>query len=81
MAEEVDDIEDLPVVADVASRPLRSVKPQVQSVKRGNSANDIATEQPLVPGTQKIWVKTFGCAHNSSDSEYMAGQLQAYGYR
>jgi len=34
----------------------------------------------IIPGTQKIWVKTWGCAHNSSDSEYMAGQLAAYGY-
>ncbi|KAG2495228.1 hypothetical protein HYH03_006502 [Edaphochlamys debaryana] len=34
-----------------------------------------------VPGTQSVWVKTFGCSHNISDSEYMAGQLQDYGYR
>lgn len=34
-----------------------------------------------IPGTQKIYVKTWGCAHNSSDSEYMAGQLAAYGYK
>lgn len=33
-----------------------------------------------IPGTQKIYVKTWGCAHNSSDSEYMAGQLAAFGY-
>ena len=26
-------------------------------------------------------MKTFGCSHNHSDSEFMAGQLQAYGYR
>lgn len=26
-------------------------------------------------------MKTWGCAHNSSDSEYMAGQLAAYGYK
>lgn len=31
-------------------------------------------------GTHKIYVKTWGCAHNSSDSEYMAGQLAAKGY-
>lgn len=31
-------------------------------------------------GTQTIFVKTWGCTHNSSDSEYMAGQLAAYGY-
>lgn len=34
-----------------------------------------------IPGTQKICVQTWGCAHNSSDSEYMAGQLAAYGYK
>ena len=28
----------------------------------------------------KVFVKTWGCAHNSSDSEYMAGQLAAQGY-
>ncbi|PNH05950.1 Threonylcarbamoyladenosine tRNA methylthiotransferase [Tetrabaena socialis] len=33
-----------------------------------------------VPGTEAVWVKTFGCSHNISDSEYMAGQLQEYGY-
>lgn len=25
-------------------------------------------------------VKTFGCSHNISDSEYMAGLLQDYGF-
>jgi threonylcarbamoyladenosine tRNA methylthiotransferase CDKAL1 len=33
-----------------------------------------------VPGRASIYVKTWGCTHNSSDSEYMAGQLAAYGY-
>lgn len=28
-----------------------------------------------IPGTQIIYMKTFGCSHNNSDSEYMAGQL------
>jgi len=28
-----------------------------------------------------VWVKTFGCAHNMSDGEYMAGLLQEYGYQ
>ena len=31
----------------------------------------------IVPGTAKVFVNTWGCAHNSSDSEYMAGQLAA----
>eukprot|EP00775_Hariotina_reticulata_P009751 gene9751-9909_t len=34
-----------------------------------------------LPGTQSIWVKTFSCAHNVSDSEYMMGQLQEFGYK
>ena len=34
-----------------------------------------------VPGTQRIWLKTFGCSHNVSDSEYMEGILTNYGYR
>jgi len=37
-------------------------------------------EEVRVPGTGSVFVKTWGCAHNSSDSEYMAGQLAAEGY-
>ncbi|EFN84849.1 CDKAL1-like protein [Harpegnathos saltator] len=34
----------------------------------------------IIPGTQTVYVKTWGCTHNSSDAEYMAGQLAAQGY-
>lgn len=34
----------------------------------------------MIPGTQTIYVKTWGCSHNNSDSEYMAGQLVQFGY-
>jgi threonylcarbamoyladenosine tRNA methylthiotransferase CDKAL1 len=37
--------------------------------------------QTNVPGVASIYVKTWGCTHNNSDSEYMAGQLAAYGYK
>lgn len=33
------------------------------------------------PGTHSIYVKTFGCSHNISDSEFMVGQLAEYGYK
>lgn len=36
--------------------------------------------QGVLPGCQRIFVKTFGCAHNSSDSEFMMGLLRDYGY-
>ena len=38
----------------------------------------------FVPGTETIWMKTFGCAHNVSDGEYMqahAGQLRVHFHR
>lgn len=33
-----------------------------------------------IPGVAKVYVKTWGCAHNNSDGEYMAGLLNEYGY-
>jgi len=54
-------------------RKKESVSLSVREVKE--SAGDI-----LVPGCARVWVKTWGCAHNSSDSEYMAGQLASQGY-
>lgn len=35
----------------------------------------------MIPGSHSVYVKTFGCAHNVSDSEYMQGLLAEYGYR
>ena len=32
------------------------------------------------PGQAIIFVKTWGCTHNDSDAQYMAGQLQSYGF-
>ncbi|GFN87171.1 threonylcarbamoyladenosine tRNA methylthiotransferase [Plakobranchus ocellatus] len=43
--------------------------------------NGSAQRDSYVPGTQKIYVRTWGCSHNNSDSEYMAGQLAAYGFK
>lgn len=34
-----------------------------------------------IPGTQKVFLKTYGCSHNTSDSEYMMGLLSEYGYK
>lgn len=32
------------------------------------------------PSSHTIYLKTWGCSHNNSDSEYMAGLLAAQGY-
>lgn len=41
---------------------------------------EVCAVEQRVPGTGMVYVKTWGCAHNSSDSEYMAGQLAAQGF-
>ncbi|MCL4131603.1 UNVERIFIED_CONTAM: hypothetical protein GTU68_015942 [Idotea baltica] len=42
---------------------------------------DVPELDSFVPGIQSVYVKTWGCSHNSSDSEYMAGQLASFGYK
>ncbi|XP_042063044.1 threonylcarbamoyladenosine tRNA methylthiotransferase-like [Salvia splendens] len=64
----------LPVTAAVGVKPRSKSRSTVfqDSLKSPTSAK--------IPGTQTIYLKTFGCSHNQSDSEYMAGQLSAFGY-
>ncbi|XBI56083.1 hypothetical protein VPH35_037756 [Triticum aestivum] len=54
------------------------------AVKPKRRSSKLVQTQPQpdarIPGTQTIYVKTFGCSHNQSDSEYMSGQLSAFGY-
>lgn len=38
-------------------------------------------EESFLPGTKTVYVKTWGCSHNTSDSEYMAGLLNSSGYQ
>ena len=53
----------------------------------GNSFSSLSqtttttTMTSSTPGSQTIWLKTYGCSHNVSDSEYMQGILTSYGYR
>ncbi|KAL8562319.1 Threonylcarbamoyladenosine tRNA methylthiotransferase [Nucella lapillus] len=46
-----------------------------------DTACEEAEGDSYIPGTQKVYVKTWGCSHNNSDSEYMAGQLATYGFK
>ncbi|XP_030067377.1 threonylcarbamoyladenosine tRNA methylthiotransferase [Microcaecilia unicolor] len=63
----------------------KSVIPRVRKGSKAKSVQVMEEEEPpsdsIIPGTQKIWVRTWGCSHNNSDGEYMAGQLAAYGYK
>ncbi|KAJ3248046.1 hypothetical protein HDU78_002139 [Chytriomyces hyalinus] len=53
----------------------------VQNANVNANADSIQTESDLfLPGQAKVWVKTWGCGHNVSDGEYMAGLLSSHGY-
>lgn len=51
------------------------------SVEKLVHENEEHISTNLIPGLQTVYFRGFGCAHNSSDSEYMMGLLTEYGYR
>ncbi|XP_036893864.1 threonylcarbamoyladenosine tRNA methylthiotransferase [Sturnira hondurensis] len=83
----LDDIED--IVSQQDSKPQDrhfARKHIVPKVRRRNTQQYLQEEESppsdsTIPGIQKIWIRTWGCSHNNSDGEYMAGQLAAYGYK
>lgn len=77
----IEDIEDLISAQDITPKQRYSSRKYVKVSTRKKHAEEVPV--PVgenIPGVQNVYVKTWGCAHNSSDSEYMAGQLSAYGY-
>lgn len=80
----IEDIEDLIASQDIDSKKRYSSRKHVTvRPKRRKEVQELPQPSILssiIPGTQTIYVKTWGCTHNSSDTEYMAGQLVAYGY-
>eukprot|EP00794_Sanderia_malayensis_P015430 gene15430-17004_t len=69
---------------DVPPKPEKVGKLKILHEKRRGFLSEEYSKpfgDSVIPGTQKIFVKTWGCSHNNSDSEYMAGQLASYGYR
>ncbi|KAK2557791.1 Threonylcarbamoyladenosine tRNA methylthiotransferase [Acropora cervicornis] len=82
---ELCDIEDAVSKDDITPNDRIIHRNIVLPKKRLRSARKVNDELPvgdsIIPGTQKIYIKTWGCSHNNSDGEYMAGQLAAYGYK
>lgn len=82
--DDVDDIEDLissvAGVAEIGREKPRNIV-SLRSKVKGNLVREVDRPSPQVPGTQTIFIKTWGCSHNSSDGEYMAGLLSSYGYK
>lgn len=86
----VDDIEDLTKTFNIEGagreKLKRDIPPRAKILKKGkhvcdNEISGAPSADSVIPGTQKIYVKTWGCSHNNSDGEYMAGQLASFGYK
>ncbi|XP_056338870.1 threonylcarbamoyladenosine tRNA methylthiotransferase [Oenanthe melanoleuca] len=83
----LEDIEDIVSAEDLKPHDRHFVRKNVfPKVRKRNSQKNVqADDEPpsdsIIPGVQKIWIRTWGCSHNNSDGEYMAGQLAAYGYK
>uniref|UniRef100_A0A453C0F3 Uncharacterized protein n=1 Tax=Aegilops tauschii subsp. strangulata TaxID=200361 RepID=A0A453C0F3_AEGTS len=56
------------------------LSPSSPSAGRPSSCRRSPSPMPGSQAPRTIYVKTFGCSHNQSDSEYMSGQLSAFGY-
>lgn len=48
--------------------------------RKGPALSSRPVADSFIPGTQSIYIKTWGCSHNNSDGEYMAGLLASNGY-
>uniref|UniRef100_A0A671XPY8 tRNA (N(6)-L-threonylcarbamoyladenosine(37)-C(2))-methylthiotransferase n=1 Tax=Sparus aurata TaxID=8175 RepID=A0A671XPY8_SPAAU len=79
----IEDIEDMVSSTDPTPHERQSARKSIipRSRKKKEPSNEELQADSLIPGTQKIWMKTWGCSHNNSDGEYMAGQLAASGYK
>ncbi|XP_069549323.1 threonylcarbamoyladenosine tRNA methylthiotransferase isoform X2 [Brachyistius frenatus] len=80
----IEDIEDMVSSSDPTPYERQSVRKSIIPRSRRKKEllnNEELQADSLIPGTQRIWMKTWGCSHNNSDGEYMAGQLAASGYR
>ncbi|XP_048117619.1 threonylcarbamoyladenosine tRNA methylthiotransferase isoform X1 [Alosa alosa] len=81
----IDDIEDMVSAQDPTPHERQYARKSIVPRSRRRKLDQQTTEElqtdSLIPGTQKIWMRTWGCSHNSSDGEYMAGQLAASGYK
>ncbi|KAJ3090469.1 hypothetical protein HK102_003650 [Quaeritorhiza haematococci] len=53
---------------------------QPRSKDNTSGASVVPASEYFLPGSATVWVKTWGCSHNNSDGEYMAGMLAAHGY-
>ncbi|THD18758.1 Threonylcarbamoyladenosine tRNA methylthiotransferase [Fasciola hepatica] len=76
------DIEDLPSdLKSIREYERHFVKARLRTTARSEEESLNLSVPSIIPEKYRVFVQTWGCAHNTSDSEYMAGLLAKYGYR
>ncbi|KAA0184037.1 Threonylcarbamoyladenosine tRNA methylthiotransferase [Fasciolopsis buskii] len=76
------DIEDLPTNEEFTrAHEMHFVKARLRTTVRSEEEPANLAVSSIIPEKYRVYVQTWGCAHNTSDSEYMAGLLAKYGYR
>ncbi len=55
-----------------------TVLTDVQPRRKVETLDDGVSGATMLPGTQTVFIKTQGCAHNVSDGEYMAGYALSF---
>uniref|UniRef100_A0AC35UAF2 tRNA-t(6)A37 methylthiotransferase n=1 Tax=Rhabditophanes sp. KR3021 TaxID=114890 RepID=A0AC35UAF2_9BILA len=74
------DIEDCIDTLNVGPPPEDNVCIVKTRVKHAKAKDDCGQNDSVMPWTKAVYVKSWGCSHNSSDSEYMCGLLAQAGY-
>ncbi|VDN36224.1 unnamed protein product [Gongylonema pulchrum] len=74
----MEDIEDVIQTLPIA-RTSSHVHIKVR--KRLKNSDEVFSGDSFIPGKHKIYIRTWGCTHNTSDSEQMAGLLDAAGHQ
>jgi threonylcarbamoyladenosine tRNA methylthiotransferase CDKAL1 len=74
------DIEDAPIGAGQMSSSATARRANAVPRRTQAKQHDAAALDSAQPPTKTVYMHTFGCGHNVSDGEYMAGQLAEGGY-
>ena len=71
------DIEDMHLALKCDNTSMNNI---IQSCNENHDNKPFTTYDKGLPSTHKVFINTWGCSHNKSDSEYIAGVLLKEGY-
>ena len=72
------DIED--IVSSTSRYNYTDDKVLPRALRKHTPLTNKTTGDSFIPGASTVYIRTWGCSHNTSDGEYMGGLLSASGY-